>query len=212
MIVNVDIKKTADGKLFEDRLRELSKLTVRVGYQRGVAAYDAEEVEKFHEKQRKKQKKSKGASPMMAPDTKGEKARPGAVHAPGESRSDRRVDLLDVAMWNELGTVHSPSRPFLRMSVDENKDLITKRVAAFFKQFAMLKIDVFQLLSMLGNFQKGLIQKKIRDGKFVPNSPYTIAMKGSDKPLIDTGRMRQSVHYQIMTKDNAEQFDNESIT
>ena len=32
--------------------------------------------------------------------------------------SEDGVDLVDIAMFNELGTVHIPSRPFLRDSVD----------------------------------------------------------------------------------------------
>ena len=42
----------------------------------------------------------------------------------GESVVDSSVDLLDVALWNELGTATAPSRPFLRQSVDNNKDKI----------------------------------------------------------------------------------------
>lgn len=45
-----------------------------------------------------------------------------------------------------------------------------------------------------------MIQKEIVNGDFVPNSPETIKRKGSDKPLIDTGRMRQSINYVIQEK------------
>ena len=38
------------------------------------------------------------------------------------------VDLVDIAMFNELGTVRIPSRPFLRNSVDSNSD----KINAFF--------------------------------------------------------------------------------
>ena len=41
----------------------------------------------------------------------------------GETSKDG-VDLVDIAMFNELGTVHIPSRPFLRDSVDANGDQI----------------------------------------------------------------------------------------
>ena len=207
MIVSVDVTKTPDGQLFEQRLAELSKLTVRVGYQRGEGEYDPGEVEKIHAKNRAKKKKSKGASKDVNPyDALLFDSSPKATRHGGESAKDKKVDMLDVVMWNELGTVRSPSRPFLRMSVDENKDKITN-----FKQFAMLKITTEQLLGLVGNFQVGLVQRKIRDGKYVPNAPSTIARKGSDKPLIDTGRMRQSVHFQIMTNELAATYDAESI-
>ena len=39
----------------------------------------------------------------------------------GDAIIDSDVDLLDVALWNELGTSTAPSRPFLRKSMDDNK-------------------------------------------------------------------------------------------
>jgi len=35
---------------------------------------------------------------------------------------------------------------------------------------------------------------------FPPHPPETKKQKGSDKPLIDTGRMRQSINYVIQEK------------
>lgn len=42
----------------------------------------------------------------------------------GQVADDRGVDMAQIAMFNELGTSTAPSRPFLRMSVDENEDKI----------------------------------------------------------------------------------------
>ena len=42
----------------------------------------------------------------------------------GEAAEDDGTDICDIAAWNELGTEHIPSRPFLRKSVDENEDKI----------------------------------------------------------------------------------------
>ena len=56
------------------------------------------------------------------------------------------------------------------------------------------------ILEKIGVFQKGLIQRKIVDGTFEPNAPSTIRKKGSSRPLIDTGRMRQSVNFIIRRK------------
>lgn len=57
-----------------------------------------------------------------------------------------------------------------------------------------------QTLKDIGIFQKDLIQDKIEEGDFTPNAESTIRKKGSSKPLIDTGRMRQSVNYWIRQK------------
>ena len=107
--------------------------------------------------------------------------------------------MCDIAMWNELGTEHAPSRPFLRMSVDENegkiKDFLKSKKADLIRG-----ASAEQVLKEIGIFQKDLIQEKITNGDFVENARATIEKKGSSKPLIDTGRMRQSVNYVIKEK------------
>ncbi len=118
----------------------------------------------------------------------------------GEAQEDDGVDLLDVAMWNELGTSRAPSRPFMRKSVDENADKISAFLKAQLQKLARGETTAEQILKAVGVFQKGLVQAKIRDGDFAPNAPRTIRRKGSDKPLIDTGRMRQSVNFVITQK------------
>ena len=117
----------------------------------------------------------------------------------GEAQEDDGTDICDIAAWNELGTANIPSRPFLRKSVDENEQAIND----FLKdEMAMLKngTPAEQILKEIGIFQKGLIQEKIRNGDYVPNAVSTIRKKGSAQPLIDTGRMRQSVNYVIKKK------------
>ena len=117
----------------------------------------------------------------------------------GAAAEDDGTDMCDVAAWNELGTVRSPSRPFLRKSVDEN----TGKINSFLKSQKRNLVNgasAEQVLKEIGIFQKDLIQEKITEGSFTPNAPSTIRKKKSSKPLIDTGRMRQSVNYVIQKK------------
>ena len=121
----------------------------------------------------------------------------------GEASYDengKEVDLLDVAMFNELGTSRTPSRPFMRDSVDDNADKISGFCKARLKAIANGQETAEQVLKKIGVMQVGLVQATIRDGDFAPNAPSTIARKGSDKPLIDSGKMRQSVHFVITDK------------
>lgn len=117
------------------------------------------------------------------------------IESEGES-----ADLCDIAVYNELGTENIPSRPFMRDSVDNHAEQIN---AFLKKQMALLaKGDTTaeQMMKSIGVFQKGLVQAEIVDGDFEPNAPSTIKKKGSDKPLIDTGKMRQSVNFVIVKK------------
>lgn len=117
----------------------------------------------------------------------------------GDATSDEGVDMVDIAMFNELGTSSSPARPFLRMSVDDNEDKI-KAMCEKQKQSIAKGGSAEASLKQLGVFGKGLVQEKIGSGTFAPNAPSTIRKKGSDKPLIDTGKMRQSVNFVIRKK------------
>lgn len=117
----------------------------------------------------------------------------------GEASEDDGTDICDIAAWNELGTEHIPSRPFLRMSVDENEGKINQFLQEEARSLAHGK-TAEELLNEIGNFQKSLVQEKITEGSFAPNAESTIRRKGSSRPLIDTGRMRQSVNYVIKRK------------
>lgn len=109
------------------------------------------------------------------------------------------LDMAQIAAFNEFGTSKSPPRPFLRMTVDNNQEKIAKFVEKETKRIAS-GASSEQVLNKLGAFGVGLVQETIGSGSFTPNAPSTVAMKGSSHPLIDTGQMRQSVHYVIKPK------------
>lgn len=117
----------------------------------------------------------------------------------GDVTDDRGVDMAQIAMFNELGTSSAPARPFLRMSVDENQSQITAMGKAQVKKLAQ-GATAEECLKEVGAYGVKLVQEKIGNGSFVPNAPSTIKKKGSDHPLIDTGKMRQSVKYVIKRK------------
>ncbi len=110
------------------------------------------------------------------------------------------VDLCEIAAFNELGTAHIPSRPFLRNSVDGHMDEISSYIGEWCKKIACGEMEAHELMTNIGMLQKGLIQEEIVKGSFEPNKPVTIQKKGSDTPLIDTGTMRESVNYQIVQR------------
>lgn len=119
----------------------------------------------------------------------------------GTATDDNGVDMVDIAMFNELGTARSPSRPFLRQSVDANKAIIEKFCKAQLQKVAQGG-TAEQALNAIGVMQKGLIQDTITKSKewAKPNADNTIKKKGSDVPLIDNGKMLQSVNYVVVPK------------
>lgn len=118
----------------------------------------------------------------------------------GEATDDKGVDMCDIAMWNELGTDSGiPARPFLRQTADDNESKLVAFAQAQLKKVANGG-TAEECLKSIGVYSKGLVQEKILSGDFEPNAPSTVKRKGSDRPLIDTGRLRQSVNYVIKPK------------
>ena len=116
----------------------------------------------------------------------------------GKDGGIRNTDqpLAVIAAIHEFGLGGMPQRSFLRSAFDENKPMINK-MGDHIVNSAIKGISTETALDQLGNVVQGMVQKKIVDGPFVPNSPATIKRKKSFGPLIDTGHLCQSIRYVI---------------
>lgn len=113
----------------------------------------------------------------------------------GDTNSDGQ-SLAEIAAYNEFGTGRIPARPFLRSSVEEHNNWTdeTERVWN-----GVINGDVTPQYGaeLIGDKAASDIQEKLTAGPWVPNAPSTIARKGSDRPLIDTGELRRSIAYKV---------------
>lgn len=119
----------------------------------------------------------------------------------GKGGSVRNTDqpLAVIAAIHEFGLGDMPQRSFLRSAYDENLPMIDKMIQRV-ANGAVFGLGTNAALNQLGNVVQGMVQRKIVDGPFVPNSPATIKRKKSSRPLIDTGHLRQSIRYVIERK------------
>lgn len=114
---------------------------------------------------------------------------------------------VDKAIWNEFGTRGGrsgggwggpiPERPFMRNAARNNAAKYLQIAGSQVEAILTGKVGLRGFLGKLGEVAKTDIQKEITALTSPPNSPVTIALKGSSKPLIDTGEMRQSVTYKV---------------
>jgi len=95
------------------------------------------------------------------------------------------------------GTLIIPERSFLRSWVESASENTNKLMQKLYNDVASGKTNVVDAMKKLGAYASSGIRKQILDGDFVPNAPSTIAAKGSDKPLIDTGQLMNSIHYRV---------------
>lgn len=105
----------------------------------------------------------------------------------------------------QLGAIHEfgsadgriPERPFLRGTMKKKKrehDAIIQKLARSVIRGGESPRDA---LTKLGMVASASVQEQIADGVPPPNAPSTIRRKGSSKPLVDTGALRQAITFQV---------------
>ncbi|ETD72967.1 hypothetical protein V757_01085 [Pelistega indica] len=118
-----------------------------------------------------------------------------AVYVGVPKENNPKVDgdfsMSDLAAVHEFGSEdgHIPERSFLRTSVVKNK----AKYFRFFGDRLITGNDPEKALNELAELAKGDVQENIVNGDFKALAPETIKRKGSTKPLIDTGKLRQSI-------------------
>lgn len=120
----------------------------------------------------------------------------------GHHTRDAGVNVAQYAAENEFGTRETPQRSFMRSSFDENLPKIEEYVARQYGKVIDGTEKARVATGLIGQVLTAMIQRKIRQITFPPNSALTIARKGSSKPLIDFGQMIASIRYAIRTRKN----------
>lgn len=89
-----------------------------------------------------------------------------------------------------------PSRPVLKMTLDYGKTLVNevtkKALNAYFQggeNAYVIELEKFCI--RLENYARKIIYSN--DGRLAPNAPSTIARKGDNHPLFDTGQLARSI-------------------
>jgi phage gpG-like protein len=108
-------------------------------------------------------------------------------------------DIAIIASANEYGCINGngaiiPPRPFMQQTVDHYNDEWTEKMAKLAKKH---KYNITQVFELMGEVVKDNIKMEMRDGNFTPNAPATLRQKQGDRPLFDTGRMQDSIEYDV---------------
>ncbi|MBX4889775.1 hypothetical protein [Rhizobium bangladeshense] len=116
-------------------------------------------------------------------------------------------DNINKAVWNEFGTRGGasgggwggpiPERPFMRNALRDNRGKYRDALRSSAAKILTGKTQLRTVLSKLGILAQGDVQGEITSLMSPPNSPVTVALKGSSKPLIDSGEMRGAVTYKV---------------
>jgi hypothetical protein len=99
-----------------------------------------------------------------------------------------------VAAVNEFGSADTPPRPFFRGMIVEKSPEWPDAVGNL---LVANGYDADKTLGQTGAAIKGQLQAAIVAYSGTPLKPATIARKGNDKQLVDTGHMLASVDYAV---------------
>jgi len=111
------------------------------------------------------------------------------------------TSIAMIAAVHEFGSPSQgiPERSFLRTGIRAALPHLTEVNANSLRGIARGTLTVPVALGRVGALAVAAVQRQIVEGSYVPLRPATIRRKGSSKPLIDTGSLRQSITYQIVT-------------
>lgn len=110
--------------------------------------------------------------------------------------------LVDVAIVNEFGSEdgHIPERPAHRQTYNAKRNDLKKRIAGSVRLIAEGKVDTGTQLDRLGLWYTGELKDTIRQFNDPPNAPSTVRQKGANNPLVDTGRMLNSINHEVSSR------------
>lgn len=114
-----------------------------------------------------------------------------------DDKTGKTTPMSLVAAANNFGTEDGriPKRPFMSTAAERYASELVEFKAKLLNGIYQNRFTATQALGLLGEKHSAQIKKTITDGPWIPNSPYTIAAKGSDRPLIDTAQMRNSISH-----------------
>lgn len=96
-------------------------------------------------------------------------------------------------------TVTVPERSFIRRTFEQKRDELAQVCGILAREVITKGMDPMRALAKLGAWGAAEVKKTITQGDGIPppNAERTIREKGSDRPLVDTGRLVGSINYEV---------------
>lgn len=128
----------------------------------------------------------------------------------GQKHPDSDLSMVEIAAIHEFGSpaAHIPQRSFIRSAFEKRgvRGEFNRLARKLAKGIITGRLPVSQALGLLGEWGVAKVRARMAEGVPPPLAASTLAKRrrvqkgkaGSDKPLIDTGRLRQSITYEVV--------------
>lgn len=120
----------------------------------------------------------------------------------GATRSDGKA-MGDILRWNHYGTETIPPRPVLRNAAEKIIPQNKKRIEAYLMNLVRNPREAKRLETVLLQSLGAQCVREARDEidtseRLQHNAPRTVAKKGFDKPLEETGELKKALAYEVV--------------
>lgn len=119
----------------------------------------------------------------------------------GQGMHDGSLTNAEVGAIHEFGAPRAgiPERSFLRATADAKAGDWSKLLLRVGRLVGEGKLSAEEALSIVGEQAVMDVRSRITDGPGIapPLQPATIRRKGSSRPLVDSGRLVQSIGYEV---------------
>jgi hypothetical protein len=127
---------------------------------------------------------------------------------------DLESEIVNIGFWNEFGTKDIPERPFIRQTFDTRRAKLKKIAGVLADKIYKGEKGKKEALEIMGGWFVNEIRESIDKKEYEPNADVTAKRKdakrrkskgeeqfsGSSKPLFDTGRLQDSLDYEVRKK------------
>jgi hypothetical protein len=111
------------------------------------------------------------------------------------------ISNVDLAMIHEFGAPKAgiPERSFIRSAFDRGRSGYIELLAKFIRRVYERRMTIEQALGLAGLQMATDMKKGVTAGAGIPppNKEATIKAKGSSRPLVDTGRLVDSISWEV---------------
>lgn len=125
----------------------------------------------------------------------------GILASKGGNADHDGITMLELAAIHEFGSPAAgiPERSFLRRTFTFKKIQLAELQAKLTIAIIRRKITPYAAMHILGQWGVAQVKRTITDDVHIPPplKPATIAAKGSDRPLVDTGRLVGAISYEV---------------
>lgn len=121
------------------------------------------------------------------------------IRGEDDQRHALEVGNVELGAIHEFGLGNVPERSFIRDTIDKNLNGYRPLTRALSKRVYTLKMSLKNALEVLGSKVQSDMRRAIEAGIPPALDPATIARKGSSKPLVDTGQLKASISYKVVT-------------